>query len=143
MSEHVEDHVAGVLAANDRFYRALNGRDLNDMEGVWSNGGEARCIHPGWDVVVGWQAIRDSWQAIFASSPGLRVDPDEVEVSFHGELAWLQCLERISQGAEDEEDGSFARATNLFLRTGAAWRMILHHASPVPAPQETEHKAVH
>lgn len=143
MSEQVANDVAGILAANERFYDALSGRDLEEMESVWSTGGEARCIHPGWDVVVGWRSIRDSWQAIFASSPGLKVDPDEVELSFHGELAWLQCLERISNSVEEEDEPSFARATNIFVRSGGAWRMVLHHASQVPVPQDPENKAVH
>jgi hypothetical protein len=27
-------------------------------------------------------------------------------------------------------------ATNVYLRTAAGWRMIVHHASPAPAPAE-------
>jgi hypothetical protein len=27
-------------------------------------------------------------------------------------------------------------ATNVYLRTGAGWRMIAHHASPAPAPSQ-------
>jgi len=143
MSEQGPNDVAEVLAANESFYEALCGLDLDEMELVWWHGGEVRCIHPGWDVVVGWRAIRDSWQAIFASSPGLSVVPDEVEISMHDGLAWVQCLERISNSADDDEGKSFARATNLFVKKGDAWLLILHHASPVPAPQDSEHKAVH
>jgi len=143
MSQQVANDVTGVLTANERFYEALSGRDLEAMEAVWSTGGDARCIHPGWDVVAGWQAVRESWRAIFASSPGLRVDPDEVEVSFHGELAWLQCLEKITNAAEEDDEPSFARATNIFVRGEGGWRMLLHHASQVPVPPDAEPKAVH
>ena len=39
-------------------------------------------------------------------------------------------------------------ATNVYLRTAAGWRMIVHHASPAPAqpepaPRETPPKLLH
>jgi ketosteroid isomerase-like protein len=39
-------------------------------------------------------------------------------------------------------------ATNVYLRTAAGWRMIVHHASPAPAqpqpaPEDTSPKILH
>ena len=135
--------VDDVLAANERFYDALTSLDLDEMDQVWAEGGDVRCIHPGWDVVVGAQAVRESWQAIFASSPGLTVESDEVEVSMFGGLAWVHCMERISSTGDEDDEPSFTRATNLFIRAGEGWRMILHHASPIPSPEGMEPTAIH
>ena len=42
------------------------------------------------------------------------------------------------------EPPSFARTTNLFRKTSEGWRMILHHASPIPGEsEEAEMGAVH
>jgi hypothetical protein len=32
-------------------------------------------------------------------------------------------------------------ATNVYLRTAAGWRMIVHHASPAPAQPQPEPRA--
>jgi ketosteroid isomerase-like protein len=132
-----------VVAANDRFYEAICALDLEEMDQIWAESGDVRCIHPGWDVVAGTQAVRESWQAIFESSPGLSVEPDEVEVSLFGDIAWVHCMERISLVGDEDEETSFARATNLFIRAGEGWRMILHHASPIPAPDGMEPTSIH
>jgi len=98
----------------------------------------ARCIHPGWDVLVGGSTIRESWQSIFSGGATLNVEAGDVEVSVFGEMAWVQCLEQIRNLGETGEQLSVARATNLFVKDGGGWRMILHHASPVPSPMEED-----
>ena len=145
---HVESEV---YAANASFYEALSSSDMGLMERVWSHGREVRCIHPGWEVLIGWRSIHDAWDAIFASSPGLRVHPRDVEIVVAGEMAWVHCLEEIRSGAEpgggSAEPGgerSFARSTNLFRNTPQGWKMILHHASPIPGdPTSVDDGAVH
>jgi ketosteroid isomerase-like protein len=122
--------------ANRRFYAALNKSDIEEMEKVWAHERTARCIHPGWDVLVGWSTIRESWQSIFSAGATLNVAAEDVEVSVFGEMAWVQCLEQIRNVGEGGEQLSAARATNLFVRDGGRWRMILHHASPVSSPME-------
>ncbi len=122
----------GIRKANDLFYEALSNLSLGEMDRVWSHGREVRCIHPGWDVLAGWRMIRDSWESIFASSPGLAVEAEEVEISVLGDAAWVMCLERIHNTGEGGDRVSLARATNLFVRAPDGWKIVLHHASPVP-----------
>jgi len=124
--------------ANEQFYAALNDLDIVAMERIWAHTMSARCIHPGWDVLVGWTAIRESWQSIFSAGGALNVQAGDVQVSVHGDVAWIQCLEQIHNTGEAGDQLSVARATNLFLRQDGGWRMVLHHASPIPSPMEEE-----
>ncbi|MBI3449184.1 MAG: nuclear transport factor 2 family protein [Acidobacteria bacterium] len=134
----IEIDVSEAEKANLQFYEALNDSDLDKMEEVWSHTMTARCIHPGWDVLVGWSAIRESWHSIFTAGGSLNVEAAEVEISVFGEVAWVQCLEQIRNQNESGDQMSVARATNLFVRESGRWRMVLHHASPIPSPLESD-----
>ncbi len=147
-----EEEIRGqseAFSANERFYKALTNSNLEQMESIWSHDGEVRCIHPGWDVLVGWRRIQEAWDAIFSSSSGLQVTALAVEIVVMGEVAWVHCLEEIRaradrEAGEVEEGLSFARATNLFRSSPDGWKMILHHASPSPGnPDEAESGPVH
>jgi ketosteroid isomerase-like protein len=123
--------VREVLEANQRFYRALNALDLEAMEGLWSHGGFVRCVHPGWELIVGWEAVRASWEGIFrasAESPHT-VEAADAAVRAVSGLGWVSCIERIQMRGRP---ASLAVATNLFEREGERWLMILHHASLLP-----------
>ena len=132
MQETVERDLAEVRLSNERFYRALTRLDIDEMDAVWAHEEGARCIHPGWEVIAGWDVIRQSWDIIFSNTASLRVEPSQVSVRLEGDMAWVSCLESIASGPEDDSV-TMARATNLFVRTSDGWKMILHHASQVPA----------
>jgi len=126
-----EEELAAVRLMNERFYRAVTDLDIEALTEAWSHDENVRCIHPGWEVIEGWEAVRQSWHIIFSHTDKLVIEPSEVRVRLEGEMAWVCCLESITSGPE--EAITLARATNLFVRTTAGWRMILHHASQVPA----------
>jgi len=123
------------LQANERFYRALNDLDLAGMDRLWSHGSFVRCVHPGWELIVGWDAVRASWEGIFRGSsggPAHSVATADVAVHLVSDLAWVSCIERITLPGRS---ASLAVATNLFQRSpeeGLRWEMILHHASLLP-----------
>ena len=127
--------VLEVIEANERFYRALNALDLGSMERVWSHGSFVRCVHPGWELIVGWDAVRASWEGIFRGSTGgptHSVETADVSVHVVSDLGWVSCIERITLPGRS---ASLAVATNLFQRSpeeGLRWEMILHHASLLP-----------
>ena len=43
---------------NQLFYRCLETLDMSCMETIWLQEDWVRSVHPGWDVLVGWDAIR-------------------------------------------------------------------------------------
>lgn len=122
---------AAVEAANRAFYAALEARALDRMEAVWERDGGVTCIHPGWHRLEGWEEVRRSWQAIFASSRAWTVACEQVRVRVSGDLASVTCVEIIVPfGGKGNEAAARMQATNLFVRRDGEWRMIHHHASP-------------
>jgi len=49
-------------------------------------------------------------------------------------------LEAESQQVADSRPAPIV-ATNIYLRSGAGWRMIVHHASPAPGEAEPPKRA--
>ena len=124
--------VEELRAVNERFYRALEELDLEEMERIWLHEPWVRCIHPGWDVLVGWGQVRESLAQIFASTGWMRVTPTECDVHVFGDVGMVACAENITASRDSDVGVAVAQATNLFRRTPEGWRMFHHHASPAP-----------
>ena len=121
------DASVAVAAANGAFYAAHEERDLHAMADVWENSDRVVCTHPGWPILRGWRDVGESWRRIF-SGPGRNqfiVTNEVVEVD--GDMAWVTCDENL---VDDGATGTIA-ATNVFVRSDGAWRMVAHHGSPV------------
>ena len=102
------------------------------MEGLWLHESWVQCIHPGWEAIVGWTGVRDSFEEIFANTRWLRVTPTTArEVVLPG-LGIVSCAENITLGGEGDLDLAVAHATNLFRMTHEGFKMVHHHASSAP-----------
>jgi len=128
----MSDEREALREANERFYRALEGLDVGAMDGLWLQAPWVRCVHPGWEAIAGWEAVRFSWEQIFASTRWMRVTPTSVEIAAFGEVGIVSCSENISATHGGHVGLGVAQATNVFLWTPDGWRMIVHHASPAP-----------
>lgn len=120
---------AEVRAANQAFYDAHEARDLAAMTAVWSHDDGVVCVHPGWPILRGWADVEESWRRIFGG-PGRTqfiITNDEVVVA--GDVAYVTCDENLVAGAST---GTVA-ATNVYVRSGAGWRLTVHHGSTVAA----------
>ncbi len=129
-----DDEIAEVEEANARFYRAFEALDLQDMETVWAKGEHVKCIHPGWGLLVGWEAVRASWETIFKNTVEIRFSLADVSVHVEGNIAWATCTENILSQVRGNISVTSVLATNIFEREGPAWLMMHHHASHVFAP---------
>ena len=120
-----------VEQANARFYRAFETLDLAQMEAVWSHGEHVTCVHPGWPLLVGWDAVRASWATIFANTGEMRFTLSDVRASASSDLAWVTCTENIFSEVQGRLAVTSILATNLFERAADGWRLVHHHASHV------------
>lgn len=118
--------------ANERFYTAFTQRDMNLMKEVWLEDYSATCVHPGWEVLKGFDLIMDSWEKIFQNTDILEIKPVEVEVTASLDLAWVNCQEKLFSMTSAGIRHSLVFATNLFKLEEGEWKMILHHASALP-----------
>ena len=128
--------------AENAFYEALESRDLDAMMAVWAEDEEILCVHPLGPRLTGQDQVRESWARIFAGEAAARVHiSNQVAISgmmitVHNvqENFTLEAESRGQQGADSRPAPILA--TNIYLRTGAGWRMIVHHASPAPGEAE-------
>lgn len=121
-----------VAAANEAFYDALTNRDLPAMERLWFPADWAECLHPGGVALRGWDSVRDSWAMLFTAASAVMVAATDVRVHLLGDIAWVSCTERMASTVDGHMTTSAAYATNIFVRHDGEWRVVLHHASPVP-----------
>jgi ketosteroid isomerase-like protein len=124
---------AEVEEANERFYSAIEALDLAEMERVWAHGDHVKCIHPGWPLLSGWDAVRESWQTIFANTSEMRFTIADVSVVTVPGLAWVTCTENILSEVHGRITATAVLATNLFERGREGWLLIHHHASHILA----------
>jgi ketosteroid isomerase-like protein len=120
-----------VAEANARFYRAFEALDLAAMEQVWAHGDDVKCVHPGWPLLTGWGAVRDSWRTIFQNTEEMRFTLSDVRVEVSESFAWVTCTENILSDVRGRVTVTSILATNLFARVDDAWLLVHHHASHV------------
>ena len=126
--------------AEAAFYKAIEQADVIAMMSVWSEDEEVICVHPGGQRLLGVDAVRESWRQIFASGPRMRFSLQQVR-SHAGRLASIRNLyERITVGADPRQH--LVLATNVYILGASGWRMLVHHASPLPADAVVPETAV-
>src|ERR1700737_1506201 len=127
----------GVRAANGRFYAAFQAMDLAQMEEIWLHEDWIECVHPGWDLLLGWDEVRESWRRIFSTTQRMKVALGWVWVCMQGEVAWVACTEHVTSAFATGFDEVLVQATNIFVLRDGAWRMVVHHASPLSVAPKT------
>jgi ketosteroid isomerase-like protein len=122
------DHV---LFRNATFYEALEQKDIAAMDAIWSHEDYARCVHPGWNLVRGWSAIRQSWENIFTGETKLKFSLRNVEAHVIGSSAVVVLLEEITFVNGVHSHTQVVVATNIFEEKNSTWKLVHHHASPI------------
>ena len=126
------------ITANEKFYKAFNARDLSAMKEIWSSHQNVTCVHPGWSPLNGFEPIIDSWQGIFKNSGNMDIQISDINMFISNDLAWVSCVEKLYTIASHGVLASKVFSTNLFKLNKDGWKMIMHHASPMPSMPESE-----
>lgn len=130
--------------AEAAFYDAFQRGDLEAMMGVWAEGDDVVCIHPGGQRITGIAAVRESWRQILGASAGIAFHLSHQHYQASDRVA-VHCLhENIA--VPGEPGRHVVLATNVYRWIGTGWRMVVHHASPIlagPEPQAPGTRVMH
>jgi len=121
-----------VRTANHRFYRAFESLKLAQMEAVWLHDEAVECVQPGWDLLLGWEEIRERWARIFSNTKRVHVALSHEWVRVEGDVGWVACTAHVTTASADDFDEAIVQATNIFIRREGQWLLAVHHASAVP-----------
>ena len=133
--------------AENAFYEALERGDLEGMMAVWAEDEEIVCVHPTGARLYGQDQVRESWAKIFAGGTGPRVQVSH-QVAITGMMIAVHSVHESFSAPGEARPHPTVVATNVYLRTAAGWRMIVHHASQAPAqaapaPRDEPPKLLH
>jgi len=121
--------------AENAFYEALERADLEAMMAVWAEDEEIVCVHPTGPRLVGHAQVRESWQRIFSGGGGVRIHVTQ-RVATQAMLVAVHNVQENAPAQGGNREPAAVAATNVYLRTAAGWRMIVHHASHRPGQPE-------
>lgn len=131
-----------VLEVNANFYRAFESLDIQQMAAVWARGDHVRCVHPGWSLLSGWEAVKASWELIFSNTKEIRFTLTDVRVQIRGTMAWVILTENLLSQVQQDVTATSILATNIYENTNGAWQLVHHHASHVFSSRMASDKEV-
>src|ERR1700690_1623538 len=121
-----------VRAANQRFYAAFESLKMAEMEAVWAHDDRVECVQPGWELLLGWDEVRERWARIFKNTKRVRIALSGLWVCVEGDVGWVACTARVTTAFSDGFDEAIVQATNIFVRREGRWLLVAPHASPLP-----------
>lgn len=114
-------------AVEEAFYDAMQRADVEAMMSLWADDEEVMCIHPGHQRLVGLQAIRASWTAIFANG-GVDVRTTETRTHTGAVIAVHNLVEQVIVTGRGGPEVVACVATNVYVKHASGWRILLHHS---------------
>lgn len=118
------------------FYDAIGRADLEALMELWADDEEVVCIHPDGTRLIGYAAIRASWEEIFVRG-GVHIRPMQLHTSQNMMSAVHNLIESVNTGEGIQRDMHIV-TTNVYVKTPLGWRIVLHHASVAPGKPEAE-----
>ena len=126
-----DEIIVQVQKINTEFYHAFENLSIERMEELWKHEDNVVCIHPGWDLFIGWLAIRESWITIFRNTKMIKFIITNTKVRVFDNIAVVVCLENIETFFDGENLRLGVIATNIFEQMENQWLLIHHHGSSV------------
>jgi len=123
-----------ITAVDEAFDAALSRKDIAALDAAWAHDASVTAVHPASKtVIVGWEAVRKSWEGAFETFAELAVTLKEPNVRVVHHTAWVVGVEtvrgRLASGASVE---FAALTTNIYEKRGERWLMVHHQASRAP-----------
>ena len=137
-----------LLAANDKFYAALNAMfigNLEPMNALWLQTNDVTDMGPFGDRLTGWEAVGAEFKKEAGMKLGGKITCKDVHIFAGTDMGYVVCVE---EGENMSADGKPVmvrfRATNIFQYVNGQWKMVHHHTDLSPplenATNETKKK---
>lgn len=127
---------AGVTAANDGFYAALNVMftgDVAPMLKAWSHSAEVTDMGPFGAREIGWEAVRTEFEREAKMKMGGKIEPTQVLVRTDGDLGYVVCIEHGENlSPAGKPVAGDLRATSVYRLEKGEWKMVHHHTDQAP-----------
>lgn len=122
-----------ILKSNTEFYHAFEVLSIDMMDNLWKHDENIICVHPGWELLVGWLAIRESWVTIFQNTEKIKftITNTKVRLSDNSNIGIVVCQENIESSVNGQQDKIGVIATNIFERSGNRWLIVHHQGSSI------------
>jgi hypothetical protein len=137
-SNQTEFYFATADEAESAFYSAFEMGDVQLMDAVLALEGVS-CIHPGTTVILGRDAVLDSWAKILQNINEPAFYTEVLNRSLVDNIAVHLVAERIAVDHQPDAVTSLVLATNVYILQQNGWRLMMHHAS-VPSIQHSTSK---
>jgi ketosteroid isomerase-like protein len=129
------EHEKEVRTAAEQFYASLNSMfagDIDPMLELWSHADDVTYMGPAGGILVGWEAVRKSWEDQAKLKLGGKVEPVDMHVIAGEEIGITVNYERGTNYTNGKLVEVNIRATNVFRRENGKWKMIGHHTDILP-----------
>ena len=125
--------LAEILKSNSKFYHAFEDLSIVMMDNLWKHDESIICVHPRWDLLVGWLAIRESWVTIFQNTKLIKfnITNTKIRIFDNGNIGVIVCQENIESSVNGQQDKIGIIATNIFERYENRWLLIHHQGSSI------------
>lgn len=120
-----------LLEINKNYYKAFENFDFEAMSQIWANTDDVVCIHPGWDILIGWEKVKEGWNKIFMEETLLKFTIRNPNVIIRDRVGIISCIEEIFISSRETISQTFIATTNLYQETENGLKLFYHHSSPV------------
>ena len=121
------------------FYQAFEAKDIDAMMATWAEDEDIVCVHPGGPRLVGYDAVRASWDRIFAGDGRVSFRLEQVVMIETVGLAMQSAIEHIHAG-DGQRAGGRARHERLHAHAVGMADRVHHASSAAPPMAEAEKK---
>lgn len=132
-----EPHFESPAAAEASFYGAFAAADGDAMARVWGRTGPILCVHPGGSLLLGRDAVLQSWSEIFSGTRSPAIEHQLIEAFTDADLAVHLVEERIRPSKGSRDEPTRVIATNTYRREPGGWRLVAHHGSLPLVPRRS------
>jgi hypothetical protein len=76
------------------------------MDNLWKHDENVICVHPGWELLVGWLAIRESWVMIFQNTEVIKfnITNPKIRLFDNDGTGIVVCQENIGSSINGQLD---------------------------------------